>query len=97
MGQLPMQPAAIWGMAVAVAAALACSPAASANEAFACTAIPDRFWLPLSVLKERLTDQGFTVIEAHATRDDCYELRLRGRDMVERTVIFDPVSAKPLK
>ncbi len=71
------------------------SPSAHA-ESWACTAIPDRLWLPLSILTERLEAQGLTVIEASATRDDCYTIRLRGPDMVERTVIFDPVSAKPL-
>lgn len=89
------------GLASAPARAqLMASPSAartSAPEAWACTAVPDRFWLPLSVLQERLTAQGHTVIAARATRDDCYEIRLRGPDLVERTVIFDPVSAKPLK
>jgi hypothetical protein len=66
-------------------------------ESWACTAIPDRLWLPLSTLRERLEAQGLIVLEAAATRDDCYTIRLRGPDMVERTVIFDPVSAKPLK
>ena len=71
--------------------------APSRQESWACTAIPDRLWLPLSILKERLEAQGLTVLDAVATRDDCYTVRLRGADMVEKTVIFDPVSAKPLK
>jgi hypothetical protein len=66
-------------------------------EAWVCTAIPRRFWLPIGVLSERLTEQGYTVLEAVETRDDCYALRLRDRQSRETTVIFDPVSAKPLK
>jgi hypothetical protein len=66
-------------------------------EAWVCTAIPRRFWLPIGVLTERLSEQGYTVLEALETRDDCYALRLRDRQSRETTVIFDPVSAKPLK
>ncbi len=70
---------------------------ARAAEPWVCTAIPRRFWLPISVLTERLAEQGLTVIEAIETRDDCYALRLRDRARNERTVIYDPVSAKPLR
>lgn len=68
-----------------------------AAETWVCTAIPRRFWLPLGVLKERLNEQGYSVLEAIETRDDCYALRLRDRESRETTVIFDPVSAKPLR
>lgn len=88
----------------AVTPALAQRKAAplAAHEAWACTVIPERFWLPLSVLKERLQGEGQTVVEAHATRDDCYEIRMHSQDadgqaLPERTVIYDPVSAKPLR
>jgi Peptidase propeptide and YPEB domain len=70
---------------------------AAQQESWVCTAVPRRFWLPLGVLTERLIEQGFTVLDAVETRDDCYSLRLRGRDSRETTVIFDPVSAKPLR
>jgi hypothetical protein len=66
-------------------------------EAWVCTAIPRRFWLPIGVLTERLSEQGYTVVEALETRDDCYALKLRDRQSRETTVIFDPVSAKPLR
>jgi hypothetical protein len=71
--------------------------ARSTTEAWVCTAIPRRFWLPIGVLTERLSEQGYTVLEALETRDDCYALRLRDRQSRETTVIFDPVSAKPLR
>ena len=83
------------------------APPSAAHDAWACTVIPERFWLPLSVLKERLHSEGQTVLEARVTRDDCYEIRMRGQypqiqdaqgqDLPERTVIYDPVSAKPLR
>jgi hypothetical protein len=71
--------------------------ARTSTEAWVCTAIPRRFWLPIGVLTERLSEQGYTVLEAIETRDDCYALRLRDRQSRESTVIFDPVSAKPLR
>jgi hypothetical protein len=71
--------------------------ARTSAEAWVCTAIPRRFWLPIGVLTERLSEQGYTVLEALETRDDCYALRLRDRQSRETTVIFDPVSAKPLR
>jgi hypothetical protein len=67
------------------------------SDPWVCTAIPRRFWLPISVLAERLNAEGFTVVEAVETRDDCYALKLRDRESRETTVIFDPVSAKPLR
>jgi hypothetical protein len=73
------------------------SAARTSAEAWVCTAIPRRFWLPIGVLTERLSEQGYTVLEAIETRDDCYALRLRDRQSRESTVIFDPVSAKPLR
>jgi Peptidase propeptide and YPEB domain len=66
------------------------------QSAFACTRLSRSFWLPLSTLVERLRDSGHVVAFALTTPDDCYELMVRGREGILRTIIYHPVSGKPL-
>jgi hypothetical protein len=66
------------------------------QSAFACTRLSRSFWLPLSTLIERLQDSGHVVAFALTTPDDCYELMVRGREGVLRTIIYHPVSGRPL-
>ena len=63
---------------------------------FTCTRLSRSFWLPLSVLVDRLRESGHIVAFALTTPDDCYELMVRGREGVLRTIIYHPVSGKPL-
>jgi hypothetical protein len=66
------------------------------QSSFACTRLSRSFWLPLSTLIERLQNSGHVVAFALTTPDDCYELMVRGREGTLRTIIYHPVSGKPL-
>lgn len=86
---------------LAMLASIFASPRATFAEdfqqsGFACTKLSRSFWLPLSSLIERLQDTGHVVAFALTTPDDCYELMVRGREGVLRTIIYHPVSGKPL-
>jgi hypothetical protein len=63
---------------------------------FSCTKLSRSFWLPLSTLVARLQDSGHVVAFALTTPDDCYELMVRSGEGVLRTILFHPVSGKPL-
>lgn len=64
---------------------------------FTCTRLARSFWMPLTLLVERLQDSGATVASAMTTHDDCYELQVRMGKGELRTVIYHPVSGKPLQ
>lgn len=84
-----------------LAAVLAVQPRHAVAEdfqqsAFSCTKLSRNFWLPLSTLVERLQDSGHVVAFALTTPDDCYELMVRSREGNLRTILYHPVSGKPL-
>lgn len=84
------------GLALASFAVATAHAGEAGSSTFACTKLSRNFWLPLSILVERLENNGSKVTSAVATIDDCYEIQVANASGAIRTMLYHPVSGKPL-
>lgn len=62
-----------------------------------CTDAPQSEWKSQDVMKQELTDQGYTIDKFKVTDGNCYEIYGEDKDGVKVEIYFNPVSGEAVE